>query len=48
MQARNVVDYIFFNKDNKYCGYLTLRPTKHYFNFSKSFLNPELLLESPA
>ncbi len=38
----------FFNKDNKYCGYLTLRPTKHYFNFSKSFLNPELLLESPA
>lgn len=35
-------------KDEKYMGYISLRPTSHHLNFSKSYLDPKLLLQNKA
>lgn len=39
---------IHFICKNEYLGYMTLSPTVHYINFSKSYLSPKLFLETKA
>ncbi len=39
---------IHFVNKNKYCGYITVSPIMHYWNLSKTYLSPELLLDEKA
>lgn len=39
---------IHFIRESTYCGYITVSPIVHYWNLSKSYLLPELLLEEKA
>lgn len=39
---------IHFIHENKYGGYITVSPTVHYWNLSKTYLLPELLLDEKA
>lgn len=39
---------IHFFDEKEYLGYITVRPTVHYLNLSKSYLSPKLLLREKA
>ncbi|MDY4206780.1 MAG: hypothetical protein SOX85_04665 [Lachnospiraceae bacterium] len=39
---------IHFKANDRYMGYISLRPTTHYLNFSKSYLEPSFLIQDNA